>query len=134
MHVPKDYNSEGSVSHINSVWPVLSDKQLFTARNLTLRAKTKPTIEPPTSAFFLAEARVHSFFWAVMSELENLVRGLSNKVDGIQKDLDNLKKHSGKLNKHGKHRSRQPSILLIMEQYPYLAKHVLWRNAPFYTC
>ena len=30
-----------------------------------------------------------------MSELENLVRGLSNKVDGIQKDLDNPKKHLG---------------------------------------
>ena len=75
--------------------------------NLTLRAKTKPTTEPPTLAFFLAEARVHSFFRAVMSELENLVRGLSNKVDGIQKDLDNLKKRSGKRKKHGKCRSRR---------------------------
>ena len=90
MHVIKDYNSEGSVSHIKGVWPVLSDEQLFTARNLTLRAKAKPAIEPPISAFFSAEARVHSFFRAVMSELGNLVQGLSNKVDGIQKDLDNF--------------------------------------------
>jgi len=55
------YNSEGSVSHINGVWPVLSVKQLFAVRSI-LRIKTKPTIEPPTSAFFLAETRVHSNF------------------------------------------------------------------------
>ena len=52
-----DYNSEGSVSHINGVWPVLSVKQLFTVRSI-LWIKTKPTIEPPTLAFFLAETRV----------------------------------------------------------------------------
>ena len=67
MHVTKDYNSEGSVSHIKGVWPVLSDEQLFAERNLTLRVKTKPTIEPPISAFFLAEARFHSFFRAQQS-------------------------------------------------------------------
>ena len=28
----------------------------------------------------------------------------------------------------------QPILLLIMKQYPFLAKHVLWRNARFYAC
>ena len=78
-------------SSISMVYGQFSQMNSYSQQeNLTLWAKTKPTTEPPTSAFFLDEARVHSFFWAVMSKLENLVRGLSNKVDGIQKDLDKL--------------------------------------------
>ena len=78
-------------SSISTVYGQFSQMNSYSQQeNLTLRAKTKPTTEPPTSTFFLAEVRVHSFFRAVMSELENLIRGLSNKVDGIQKDLDKL--------------------------------------------
>ena len=78
------YNSEGSVSHINGVWPILSNEQLIhSTKNLTLRVKQNP----PTSAFFLAEHVFTASFQAVMSDLEKLIKDLSNKVDGFQKDL-----------------------------------------------
>ena len=46
---------EGKVEHIKGVWPVLSDKQLFTARKVTLlKGKTKPTIKAKTFCLFTA--------------------------------------------------------------------------------
>jgi len=43
----------GKVEHINGVWPFLSVKQLFEAKNYPPN-KIKPTIKPPTSAFWIA--------------------------------------------------------------------------------
>jgi len=63
------------VSHINGVWPVLSVKQLFAVRNIH-QITTKPLIESPTLAFFLAETCVYSEFQAAMSELKLLVKTL----------------------------------------------------------
>ena len=45
---------EGEVEHINSVWPVLSVEQFFFAAINILWIKTKPIIEPPNSAFWMA--------------------------------------------------------------------------------
>ena len=30
--------------------------------------------------------------------------------------------------------NNQPILIVIMKQYAYLAKRVLWRNARFYAC
>ena len=71
-----------------------------------------------------------------MSELENLVRGLSNKVDGIQKDLDNLKKRSGKRKKHGKchsrrhHRHQSPSESRSRSRLNSREESHSWRENP----
>ena len=95
-NIAPSYNSEGSVSHINGVWPVLSVEQLFAVINFHPPDKIEPTIGPPTSAFFLAETRVRSEFRTVMSELESLVKKLSDKFDGLQDDLEKLKSRSEK--------------------------------------
>ena len=69
--------------------------------------ETKSHNRFPTSAFFLARARVHSKENAVMAEVVNLLEDLSKKFDLLRNDVDSLKERSGKRKKRKGKRSRR---------------------------
>ena len=68
--------------------------------------ETKSHNRFPTSAFFLARARVHSKENAVMAEVVNLLEDLSKKFDLLRNDMDSLKERAGKRKKRKGKRSR----------------------------
>ena len=80
-------------SHISTVFGQFSQLNSFLQLEIYPpgKNKTKPIIEPPTSAFFLAETHVCSDFQTVMSELQSLIKNLSDRFDALQSDLDKLK-------------------------------------------
>jgi len=93
---------------ISMVFGHFSQLYSFFAVKIYSPHKTKPTIGPPTLAFFLAETRVHNDFRTVMSELEFVVKKLSDKFNSLQDSLDKLKTSSGKRKKHKKQHHSRP--------------------------
>ena len=69
--------------------------------------ETKSHNRFPTSAFFLARARVHSKENAVMAEVVNLLEDLSKKFDLLHSDVDSLKERARKRKKRKGKRSRR---------------------------